>query len=449
MSDSTPTISEFIPLPNQWQAIKDIRTGYDYNLGTHEVLLSGSVGSSKSLVLAHIMVTHCILNPNAHAGIGRRTLPSLRETLMEVIKAHTSEIDVDYNGVTGKYTFSNGSVLRPFSWADAHYKKFRSHEFSAFGIEELTENPDPEFYQEILSRVGRLRHINEKIIVSASNPDDPDHWVYKRFFMSDSSRRHVYKSSTQDNPYLPLSYIDTLRENYDPQMYRRMVLGEWIPIRQAVIYHQYDPIRNRSPKKYTVDTRREIHWSWDFNIATGKPLSSCMFQHDGKVFHVFKDLVINGLRTEDMLDEAYGLGLLDHDTTYVINGDSTGKHRDTRSRHNDYEIIRLYLSNIKTKSGRPIRFRMDVPLTNPKVRERHNIINGLLHNTNGDIRLIIYADAPVCHEALMLTKLKIGADYIEDDSKLCPYQHVGTALGYGCIAKLRESTKSTVTAIRR
>jgi len=448
VSDSTPTLNEFLPTPKQWQVIHDIRTKYDYSLGTHEVLLDGAVGSAKSLLLGHIMVTHCILNPNAHAGIGRRTLPSLRETLGEVIKAHCADMAVEYNGVTGKYTFSNGSVLRPFSWADAHYKKFRSHEFSAFGIEELTENPHPEFYHEIASRVGRLRHIDEKLLISATNPDEPDSWVYKRFFIEQSERRHRYKSVTADNPYLPKSYIESLKENYDPIMYRRMVLSEWIPIRQAVIYHQYDPARNRVLHKYQVDPKREIHWSWDFNIGDGKPLSSCLFQYDGK-FHVFKDLVIQGLRTEDMLEEAHAQGLLDHETTYVINGDCTGKNRDTRSRHNDYEIIRLYLSNAKTKSGRPIQFRMDVPLSNPKVRERHNIMNGLLHNANGDTRLFIYADAPVCHEAMMLTKLRSGADYIEDDSKNSPYQHVGTALGYGCIAKLREGTKSQVSMIRR
>lgn len=448
MSDSTPSLSEFMPTPKQWQIIKDIRTKYDYSLGTHEVMLTGAVGSAKSIVLAHIMVTHCIINKGANAGIGRRTLPALRETLMEVIKHHCSDMAVDFHGITGKFTFSNGSVLRPFSWADAHYKKFRSHEFSAFGIEELTENDQPDFYREILSRVGRIRHINEKLMICATNPDDPDHWAHKHFMMSDNPRRHVYKSTTADNPYLPPSYIEQLKESYDPQMYRRMVLGEWIPIRQAVVYHQYDPAFNRSPNKYKVDPKLEIHWAWDFNIGgDNKPLSSVFFQYDGRNFHVFKDLVIKGLRTEDMLGEALELGLLDHETTYVINGDATGKHRDTRSRHNDYDIIRTFLSNAKTKSGKPIQFRMDVPLTNPKVRERHNIVNALLHNTNGEHRLMIYADAPVCHEAMMLTKLKEGADYIENDNYY--YQHVGTALGYGCVATLKSGSKSTVSMIRR
>jgi hypothetical protein len=157
---------------------------------------------------------------------------------------------------------------------------------------------------------------------------------------------------------------------------------------------------------------------------------------------------MQSFRTEDMLEECWSRGDLDYDVTYVINGDATGKHRDTRSKHSDYEIIRMFLANAKTRDGkRSIRFRFDVPLSNPKIRERHNIVNGILHNANGDRRLIVYGDAPVVHEGLMLTRLKPGADYIEDDTK--PYQHVTTALGYGIIADLRAKNKSGITVIRR
>jgi hypothetical protein len=368
--------------------------------------------------------------------------------LIEVIRQHCGDVvPVDYHGVTGKFTFSNGSVIRPFSWADRHYKKFRSHEFSMFAIEELTENSEQEFYTEISARVGRLRHIREKLIVCATNPDDPEHWAYKHWFVDKSERRHAYLSKTAENPYLPESYIEQLRESLDPKLARRMLHGEWLPIRTEVLYHQYDPDLNRVKTPYEVNPKLETHWSWDFNIGDGKPLSTCFFQHDGKTFHVYKDIVIEGLRTEDMLEEAWSKGLLDHDTTYVINGDATGKHRDTRSRHHDYEIIRLWLSNAQNRQGKPIRFRMDVPLSNPKIRERHNIVNAQLRNDKGERRMILYPGAPVVHEGLMLTKLKSGAEYLEDDSKA--YQHVTTALGYGVVAKIREGQKSSVSVIRR
>ena len=99
-----PEIDDFKPLPKQWEIIRDIRTKFDYSLGTHEILLSGSVGSSKSLALAHIAITHCIMNPGAKVGIGRRTLPSLKDTLFATIKDHLGEnIPAKANKVRSTY----------------------------------------------------------------------------------------------------------------------------------------------------------------------------------------------------------------------------------------------------------------------------------------------------------------------------------------------------------
>lgn len=406
------------------------------------MLLSGSVGSAKSLLLAHIILTHCLAFQKAHFGIGRRVLRDLEDTLVSVILRHADEVKFNYHGTRREFTFANGSIISSFSWADKHYKKFRSHEFTGFAIEELTENEDEEFYNEIFNRLGRRKDIPEKILISATNPDDPEHWVYKRFFIEKSPTRHVSKTRTRDNPYLPESYVESLKKNMDPKMWLRMGEGEWLPIRGSTIYHQYDQDKHFVNRPYEVNPRLNIHWSWDFNIGHGKPLSSCFFQFDG-AFRFFKDLVFESLRTEDMLEEALNKGLLDHSTEYIINGDATGKARDTRSKHNDYEIIQKFLANNRNTKGQPIRFKMDVPLINPKVRARHNLVNSWLMNAKNEVRLFVYQDAKVVHQGLMLTKLKSGADYIEDDSK--SYQHVTTAVGYGISAKVNESSKSTVT----
>lgn len=441
MGDVIPSLREFKPLPKQWEVIRDIRRKYDYSLGTHEVLLSGSVGSAKSLLLAHLMVTHSLMFRNAHVGIGRRVFKDLKDTLLEVTRQHCHGVlPFEYNGTTGSFRFSNGSAIRPFSWADRHYKKFRSHDFTMFVIEELTENDDEEFYDEIYNRIGRRRDVPEKILLSATNPDDPEHWVYRRFFVKTSPTRHVYRSRAVDNPYLPPSYIKNLQSSMDPKLWRRMGEGEWLPIRSSVIYHQYDTDKNRIRRQYQPDQRHEIHWGWDFNIGDGKPLSTCFFQYINQKFHVYADLVVEGFRTEDMLEEALARGLLEPNVTFVLNGDATGKHRDTRSRHNDWEIIKNWMSNARKLSGAPISFRMEVPLSNPKVRTRHNVINATLHNSLGVRSLYVYDGAPKVHEGLLLTKLKPGADYVEDDSK--DYQHVTTALGYGVLRTLADETRS-------
>ena len=57
VASKVPTLTEFNPykVPYQIKVLSLIRQEYNYNLGPLEILLSGSVGSAKSLLLAHII----------------------------------------------------------------------------------------------------------------------------------------------------------------------------------------------------------------------------------------------------------------------------------------------------------------------------------------------------------------------------------------------------------
>jgi hypothetical protein len=307
-------------------------------------------------------------------------------------------------------------------------------------------------------RVGRLSHVKEKFILNLTNPDDPSHWAYKYFIMSKSLLKHVYYSKTEDNPFLPESYIRQLEETLDPKMVRRMIHGEWIEIKGDVVYYSYDREHNYIEQPYKIDKQAPIRLGFDFNIGTGKPLSSVAAQHNGDDFNVFAETIVEGARTEQVMDEWADKGILDFDTEFVIYGDSTGRRRDTRSNHSDWDLIKNFLDRYRTPDGRPIRYRLNVPLTNPKVRDRHNIVNGQLHSSTGIRRVKLYDSwvtkdgskkpgARITDEGLRLTKLKPGAQYQEDDSKY--YQHCTTALGYLICSTLSETNSKPISSLAR
>jgi hypothetical protein len=242
--------------------------------------------------------------------------------------------------------------------------------------------------------------------------------------------KHVYYSTTDDNPFLPQSYRDQLRNDLDPKMYLRMGKGRWIEVSSEGVYHQYDRQLNYIDRDYVVDTSLPIILTWDFNIGEGKPLSVavCQYRPSDDTFHVGFEAVIEGMRTEDSCEELAGRGILDYPTKFYVCGDATGKHKDTRSRRSDYEIIVGFLSNFKTQNGYDLAFEMKVPLSNPPVRDRHNLMNSYLCNANGHRRFLVYKGAPTVDKGLRLTRLLDSGRYIEDDSK--SYQHVTCSLGY-------------------
>jgi hypothetical protein len=435
MNSSTPHFSEFNPkdVPYQFKVIKDIYKKYDYKLGTHEVLLSGSVGSAKSILMAHIAVRHCIENNNARILLGRKAMPDLKDTIFNKILEHLEGSDLK-EGIhywvthhTAKIRFATGSEIISRSWADKKYLKMRSLEISAAIIEELTENDDKDkaAYDEIKMRVGRLPHVKKKFILCATNPSSPSHWAYKYFFTDARPTRHVYLSRTEDNKFLPEEYIRQLKQDLDPKQARRMIYGEWIEIEEERVYHSYDSDKQfKKETEYGINPYYPVAICFDFNIALGKPMSSCAYQYINDHFHVFDQKIVEGARTSDIMDEWFESGILTKGYEILVHGDATGAARDTRSILSDYDVIKKYLSNIPG-----LKFKMEVPRENPPIRTRHNRLNAYCMNELGQCRMTVYKKAKTVDEGLRLTALKPGANYVEDDSKA--YQHVTTALGYG------------------
>jgi hypothetical protein len=430
ISSSTPTLTQFDPnaIPYQIGVLRDIRKNFNYNLGTHEILLSGSVGSAKSTLLAHIAITHCLFNPGARFLIGRLSMPALRSTLFNKILEHIGQdlkenVDFFINLTSATIKFSNGSEIISRSWQDKKYFKVRSLELSGAAIEETVENSTQDFYTEIKMRVGRLPHIKENIIVHATNPDSPSHWLYKYFITSQPHvTRHVYYSVTTQNPFLPKSYIDQLKTDLDPKMARRMIYGEWIDITGEIIYYCYDRDYNFINESYEIKANEPIYLAFDFNIAEGKPLSCALLQFTWPLCHIFTESIIHGARTAEIIEDLDDRGYLKTHYQYFVSGDAAGAHRDTRSKQSDYSIIRAELER------RNINAEFRVPKSNPPIRTRHNHVNAMFCNSNGLRRAFVYKDAPICDEGFRMTKLKKGANYIEDDSK--HFQHCTTAIGY-------------------
>lgn len=439
---SGTTLQTFNPeaIPYQWKVTNLIRSDWDYSKGNLEILLSGSYGSAKSIEMAHLAITHCMNNEKAVAMLARKSMPDLKATIFKECIEHLDEGDnpnvkrpliegKDYwvnNSGAPSITFSNGSRIETISWADKKYKKGRSRKFSFLVIEELTENniDDREAFMTLKARLRRLPHVKENVLIAATNPDAPSHWVHKYFIDDSSPTKFVFKSVTSDNPFLDPVYIEQLKKDLDPKAIQRYIYGEWVELTKDMVYYNYDHDRNFSKEKPPEsDTLLIAH---DFNIGSGKPMSLACSVKVGNVYHIMKCFHVEGARTLDIMEEMASSEILDRYKKIVVYGDASGKNRDTRSIKSDYDIIKGFLANYKKKNGEALIFEMKVPLANPPLRRRHNIVNAYFLNDNKDVRIIVY-DKWI-DEGFKLTSFKKNADMIEDDS--LPQQHVTTAIGY-------------------
>ena len=282
MLSSKTSLQGFDPnaIPYQIKVVNLIRRDWDYSVGTPEILLSGSYGSAKSILMAHLAVTHCLFNPGSRALLARKAMPDLKSTIYKEILEHISEdlvegVDYWINETSASITFSNGSEIISRSWSDKRYKKGRSLKISFLVFEELTENTeeDKEAFMTLKARLRRLPHVKENVLIAATNPDSMSHWVYKYFFDEKKETRFVFKSITTDNPFLDPVYIRQLKEDLDPIQAQRYIYGEWVDLTKDRVYYAYNKEVNYKDK-HNFEMIDELRLCHDFNIGHNKPLSA-------------------------------------------------------------------------------------------------------------------------------------------------------------------------------
>lgn len=431
------TLTTFDPgrVPYQMKVVELVRRDWDYAKGNLEILLSGSYGSAKSILMAHLVVTHCLFYPKAVALLCRKALPDLKETIFKEIIEHLDDENlvegVDYwvTQNNASIRFKNGSEIGSISWSDKKYKKGRSRKISFLVFEELTENneEDKEAFMTLKARLRRLPHVTENVLIAATNPDAPSHWAYKYFFEQKADTKHVFKSVTSDNPFLDPVYIEQLKRDLDPRAIQRYIYGEWIELQKDQVYYNYTTDRNfRTDFKFIPG--EELILCHDFNIGQGKPMSAVAMVRRGGIYHAFKAFHVEGARTGDIMEEIAASGYLDIAGKIWVYGDASGKHNDTRSIRSDYDIIKHFLANYKTPENKSLNFELRIPTANPPIRRRHNIVNAHFMNENKEVRLFVY-DKWI-DEGFRLTTFKKNGDMVEDDGPACPWQHATTAIGY-------------------
>lgn len=337
-------------IPWQYVVKKFMREDYDYKKnGKLQIMLSGSVGSAKSIFACNMGISHCLMYSDAVLGLFRLAMPDLKETIYSTFLEHLegTEIEVHDNGKIFRDTmregvhytassqkasidFSNGAKVRSKSWSDQKWGKLRSHNYSAGILEEYTENSSAlieQAYTELVTRIGRISsrnsNVRENWLMSLTNPDgeshygfeyfmqgaplqtthieykhklshlDPEHALYNAEFdfkkdvmwRQKGKNRFVYYSLTEDNIFLDPNYVEDLKGSLSPIQYRRKLRGEWIDDQSDKIYSSYSQEKNLKQFEYKPNTRDDIWCSWDFNTGEGKPMSAVVAQYEKKADH--------------------------------------------------------------------------------------------------------------------------------------------------------------------
>ena len=256
--------------------------------------------------------------------------------------------------------------------------------------------------------LGRLRAGNIRQFAAASTPEG-FRWMWQTFASEDGKGRNdrrLIRMRTQDNPYLPADFIERLEANYDPQLLKAYLDGEFVNLTTGQVYDRFDRAKHVTAIE-APSYREPLRIGVDFNVGN---MSAVIAYRNGKTLHVFDE--ISGAHDTDALAQTIKARYPDH-RLYVY-PDASGGNRSTNASQTDIAILESYgMSN-------------QSPRANPPVRDRVAAMQALMENGKGEIRLHIDHS---CHKLIECLELQSYSERGEPD-KDGGYDHMNDAIGY-------------------
>ena len=209
---------------------------------TTEILFGGGVGSAKSYLLASLCILKSFEKPGIRIGLARNELTTLKKTtvvtFMEVLSnwgMHPKQ-HYNYNSIEGSIKFNNNSEIvfseLRYLPSDPNYTRLGGLLLTFAVIDEAGEcdAKGKEIYQ---TRVGRWKNNEYKvkpILIMTCNPSR--NFLYDDFYEANKENRMpkhraFINATVYDNPYIPQSYIDNLKQTLSFSEVQRLLNGDW------------------------------------------------------------------------------------------------------------------------------------------------------------------------------------------------------------------------------
>jgi hypothetical protein len=256
--------------------------------------------------------------------------------------------------------------------------------------------------------LGRLRSGNIRQFGAASTPEG-FRWMFNTFASEEAqgrSDRRLIKMRTQDNPYLPPDFIERLQANYDSNLLRAYLDGEFINLTTGTVYDRFDRAKHITAEVIDI-SRDPLRVGVDFNVGN---MSAVIGVRTGKGLTIVDE--VSGAHDTDALGAEIRRRYPDH----RIYGypDASGGNRSTNASQTDIQILESY--GISNQS----------PKANPPIRDRVAAVQALLENGKGEIRLKVSSS---CRRAIECLELQCYSEKGEPD-KDAGHDHMNDALGY-------------------
>lgn len=311
------------------------------------------------------------------------------------------------------FKFHNGStevLLR----SGENYRRLAGLNLAFFGVDEIDTINKPIATSLWRLLQSRLRSGNVFQGFSTSTPEGFK-FLYEYFVDQAIGKtdRRIIKAKTRDNPFLPPEYIESLLENYPPELILAYLEGEFVNLTSGRVYSNFNRTDNGTIltlKDFDLmshNGKATIHIGQDFNIYNMTSVVHTI--DDGKVYAVNEHTKIRDT-TElvEFIKNEYS------NRKVIFYPDAAGTQQKTSATLSDIQIIK--------RGG----FEVRAPSKNPFVKDRVASVNTLILNGAGDRKYFVNtSQCPMLTKTLEQQAYKDGVPDKSND-----IDHPGDATGY-------------------
>ena len=396
--------------PHQWKFLK--KTG---NPNARVTALVGGFGCGKT----RVGIMKCLLsltnlkNPSLGTSNGLILYPTYslaEEVFVEPFcrLLEHNNIHYEYNIAQHKFRTMFGNI-KIYVTNQAH--KIVGSNYTWCYIDEIDVESKRNAELAVNKALGRLRGCEDAELFMTTTPEGfkfaHDYLVNKA-----SPSKYVVHGRTEDNPYLPKAYIESLKENYDEHLLKAYLEGKFVNLQKGVCYNGFS--RERNIKECTYNPSQPIHVGIDFNV---QPMACCIIQEQSNSpqIKVIDEILLTQDGSGDLLTERMMETIKQKypNRSYNAYPDATGSARHSSSRFSDIMLIQK------------ANFMVHVRHINPLVINRVNSMNNNLSKGN----IIIDPKCKYLIRDLEQVVLKEGTRDIDKASN-SELSHISDALGY-------------------
>lgn len=367
-------------------------------------------GAGKTYALVSKSIILASMNVGCISAIFEPTAPMLRDILMRTMNDLLEEWKIPFTFRASplpeyQLQFKEGThtiLLRTI----LTYQRLRGQNLCAVGFDEADTVNKRDAEQAMNMALARLRSGNIQQFYATTTPEGHS-WAFETFEKNAKEDTRLIRARTADNPYLPEGFIDSLLENYPPQLIQAYLNGNFCNLTTGQVYDKFNReihILKNDPK---VNDDEPLRVGIDFNIDN---MNAVIGVAVGNKLIVI-DEIAKSHDTDSIAKEIKGRYPFNKIYVYP---DASGGNRSTNATKTDIQILETY------------GFINQSASSNPPIRDRVNSVQGMLLNGKNETRLMISKKAVKLIECLELQSYNERGEPDKDAG----YDHMNDALGY-------------------